>query len=156
MGQVAKKTGYTLWGAAHQLADTMVVSSSDGGVYEHFVGARVIELGAGLGLCGILASYFPQTKVVITDGDSKVLEGTNENISKNKSSALGRKLRWGLPEDEMATFCKELEGEGYTNEQGRFDIVFGSDIIYDKDVVPALLDTVTYLLGKSNLAANGS
>lgn len=154
-GQVTKKTGYTLWGAAHQLADAMVTPCAQGGVYERFIGARVIELGTGLGLCGILASFFPGTSVIITDGDSKVLEGALKNVTKNESLAIGRKLRWGLPPSDMAAFCGTLKGADDVSERGRFDIVLGSDIIYDKDVVPALLDTVVYLLRESRAEKSG-
>ena len=115
-GQTAEKTGYTLWGAAIKLAKNMVVSKSDGGLYEYFFpnvnrSTKVLELGAGLGLCGILASKLdvgnawagksPRIQVVVTDGDSKVLDGIRDNIELNFDNTKTRniipmKLRWGI------------------------------------------------------------
>ena len=141
----------------------MTATAENGGVYDKYFSAggtgtvSVIELGAGLGLCGILASYMPGAKVVITDGDTKVLEKTQANIdvsfaagpgagaAEGARTVVAKKLRWGIEHVE-AFLESDGELEGLTNAGGRFDVVMGSDIIYDEKVVPDLFDTVGRLM----------
>ena len=180
-GQTAEKTGYTLWGAAIKLAKNMVVSKSDGGLYEYFFpnvnrSTKVLELGAGLGLCGILASKLdvgnagegksPRIQVVVTDGDSKVLDGIRDNIELNFDNTKARniipmKLRWGIQyiDDFLSNIPDEYVNQVTTgvpkgDDENKFnltiknpqtanffDVIMGSDIIYDESVIPDLFDT---------------
>ena len=188
-GQTAEKTGYTLWGAAIKLANNMVVPKSKGGLYEYFARdgkkpTKVLELGAGLGLCGILASKLdvgrgkpgldsegkkPKIQVVVTDGDSKVLDGIRDNIELNFNDTNSRniipmKLRWGnqyiddflsnIPDEyvnKVTTSAQKSDDETSNltvieKHQDRqpatfFDVIMGSDIIYDECVIPDLFDT---------------
>lgn len=62
IGQTLQSTGLTLWRAGDFLSDYMYKNRS------MFAGKSLIELGSGLGLCGILASYLTDKPVVITVG----------------------------------------------------------------------------------------
>ena len=77
-GQVSERTGFTLWDAADVLAQYMVHEG-----LSHFKNKRVIELGTGLGLCGILATHLMPRRVILTDGDDRVLEKTRSNCVLN-------------------------------------------------------------------------
>ena len=145
-GQVSERTGFTIWDAADVLAHYMVrvpssENSLDGGL-PFFKGKRVVELGTGLGLCGILATHLMPSRIVLTDGDDLVLEKTRSNCVRNgvNESCVIKKLRWGVKEVE-----EFLTGE---DEEG-FDTVFGSDIIYDEDKLEVLFATVSRLLACS-------
>ena len=47
-------------------------------------GSRVIELGAGVGLCSIVASICQAKSVIVTDGDHTSIKLTQENVDRNK------------------------------------------------------------------------
>eukprot|EP00949_MAST-11_sp_MAST-11-sp1_P004040 g4040.t1 len=132
-GQVAAATGFTLWAASEKLAQYL--ASKEGA--KRILRKNVIELGAGLGLCGILASSVAKT-CVLTDGDSRVLEKTKRNVALNEcdvSRVECAKLRWG---PDVHSFMQQYP-DG-------FDVVLGADIIYDEDVVDVLFQTVASIL----------
>lgn len=60
IGQTLQSTGLTLWRAGDFLSDYMYANRA------MFEGKTVVELGSGLGLVGILASYLTDKRVVIT------------------------------------------------------------------------------------------
>lgn len=97
-----------------------------------------MKLGAGLGLCGILANHLGAKLVVLTDGDTDTLnflrENVENNVSSGSSSVKCRQLRWG----------KEfVESSNWNSFQ--FDVVLASDVIYVEEMIDPLLDTVVAL-----------
>jgi predicted nicotinamide N-methyase len=145
-GQISERTGFTLWDAADVLAHYMIrkhTPSVDGGLH-FFENKRVIELGTGLGLCGILSTYLNPKRVVLTDGDDRVLEKTRNNCALNgvDQRCEVKKMRWGVEEAE-SFLQKDSVDNNFTPG---FDTVFGSDIIYDENKVDVLFATVAKLL----------
>ncbi|CAI5717807.1 hypothetical protein KXD40_001135 [Peronospora effusa] len=127
IGQTLQSTGLTLWRAGDFLSDYM--SQNRG----RFAGKSIIELGSGLGLVGILASYLTDQHVVITDGDDDTIELLTANCQLNKveDRVQCRKLLWGIDLDQI---------------EDKFDIVLGADIIYEQEHVVSLFETAKYLL----------
>ena len=160
-GQQLNSTGLTLWRAAPLLCDYMVGNSS-----ELIIDKNVLELGAGLGLCGILAGALGARRVVITDGDTESLEGMRVNVSRNMGVfAQGvvscKQLRWGLALDAFSRHCKatgcevcrtadhvcaSIHSSEKASSQYRFDTIIGSDIIYTEGILDPLFTTVNYFL----------
>ena len=103
-------------------------------------GQRVLELGAGLGLCGILASHWEATQVVLTDGDTDALAGLRTNVTQNAAtyrcpSVRTAQLVWGEGLDD------------FTHTYGStFDSILGADIIYVEEILQPLWATVDRLL----------
>jgi len=105
------------------------------------------QLGAGLGLNGILAwKMTSNSEVFITDGDSDALVLLRKNIDRNMSvgdvSCSSRvschQLIWGR--DTAALFLEKFSlGK-------KFEIIVASDIIYAKCIIKPLWDTVNTLL----------
>ncbi|CBN76104.1 conserved unknown protein [Ectocarpus siliculosus] len=89
LGQTLASTGLTVWRAAQEMARFM---------WEHrrwFAGKRVVELGAGLGLCGVLASKLCiGGTVVITDGGEEftdsAMDALRANLVKNSCNLLAQ------------------------------------------------------------------
>ena len=132
-------TGVTLWQAAPRLADYIIQQNSD----TLCKGKSVLELGAGLGLCGIVACYKGAKSVIMTDGDTKTLEGMRANVKHNCNNDVGdriqcKQLLWGSP--HMDTFLEEY---------GQYDTIIAADVIYTKDSIEPLMETVACLLEKS-------
>ncbi|XP_007888783.1 protein N-lysine methyltransferase METTL21A [Callorhinchus milii] len=95
---------------------------------------NVIELGAGTGLVGIVATLLG-AKVTITDRDV-ALKFLESNVQENLSSdvlprAQVKELNWGVSLEQF--------------EQGSYDMILGADIVYLEETFPALLETLEYL-----------
>jgi predicted nicotinamide N-methyase len=119
--------GVALWPAAVALAHEV---ASRG---EAFRGARVLELGAGTGLPGIVAASFGG-RVVQADRNELVMSVCRRNGARNGVDIAEYRLtdwsRW--------------------DDAGRYDWVLGSDILYGDEAHPHLR-----AIFESNLAGGG-
>jgi len=93
---------------------------------ELFIGSRpCLELGCGLGICGLAAAALGAKHVILTDGDEQVLLLAQEAVETNRALFASdscvvetRVLRWG--------------GEGEEEADGRYhcDVLLCSDVLY--------------------------
>ncbi|KAL9097544.1 MAG: hypothetical protein Q9165_000440 [Trypethelium subeluteriae] len=132
-------TGLRTWEAALHLGSFL--TTEDG---EAFVKDRhVLELGAGTGFLSILcAKHLGAARVVATDGDPGVVQSLDENLSLNRLQSINavrtEVLKWGRPlqpnwiEEEIAKYPH--------------DVILGADLIYDKEIIPLLIDTICDLI----------
>lgn len=123
-----KQSGQYLWPAAKGLSLYL---------YEHkhlIENERVVELGAGCGLAGLVAGKLEATSIVFTDYDYGSLNLIDESVKLNdltdKCSTLF--LKWGNIAD--------------TKHITDVTIAIGSDLIYCKDVVVPLFTTISQFL----------
>ncbi|KAH9261197.1 hypothetical protein BASA81_000901 [Batrachochytrium salamandrivorans] len=95
-------------------------------------GKRVLELGAGTGLCGIVASkLFALDNLLVTDGDEATVHLCQRNCAFNKVERyVCEKFLWGE---------RQLEG--------KVDVVLACDIVAApyREYFPALLNTFIML-----------
>ena len=119
-----------------------------------FENKRILELGAGLGLNGILAwrsTATSNSQVCITDGDSDALVHLRENVERNrctttndddddeKSRAVScNQLIWG--KESSSQFLEHVAN----NET--YDVILASDVIYAPVIVVPLWETIVTLL----------
>ena len=90
---------------------------------EPLSGRTVLELGAGLGVTGIVASYFGHT-VTITDYTTEVLDFARVSAAVNKCSSISfETLDWLKP-----------------SPIGEFDTIIGSEILFNKKFFEPLLN----------------
>lgn len=142
IGQTLNSTGLTLWRAAPILCQFLMDNAD---VYVK--NKNILELGAGLGLCGILAGVLQARRVYITDGDSASLKGLRENVDRNdipepSDRVKCRQLRWGVNLDQFSRhIASDVRGD-----DSRFDMIMGSDIIYVETIIDPLFTTVDALL----------
>ncbi|KAL7560438.1 hypothetical protein ACA910_016184 [Epithemia clementina (nom. ined.)] len=127
LGQTLNSTGLTLWRASNILCDFMVkhkevIRSAN----------KVLELGAGLGLCGIVASKLGASLPFYSSGDDN--------------------------EDDDVLRCYQLIwGENlylFSEMHGSFDLILGSDIIYVEEILEPLWNTIDLLLSSRDKNAN--
>lgn len=97
-------------------------------------GRRVVELGCGLGLAGITAGLLG-ARITFTDYVSTALEHAERNCRLN-----------GL--DPRAADFVTLDWE-QPEEIGRFDMVLGSEILYDYFTHSALIDVLRRIVEPS-------
>uniref|UniRef100_A0A8C7Y0M3 EEF1A lysine methyltransferase 3 n=1 Tax=Oryzias sinensis TaxID=183150 RepID=A0A8C7Y0M3_9TELE len=98
-------------------------------------GKRIIELGAGTGLVGILAARLG-AEVTLTDLPL-ALPQLQANVSANTLSN-------GWPSAEPAVLPLSW-GEDHLNFPSDWDLVLGADIIYLPETYPLLLKTLAHL-----------
>jgi hypothetical protein len=124
-------TGFSVWQASEVLC-TYVVNNND-----KIPSGPCIELGAGLGLCGIALAKLGRD-VVCTDSNAKVLELARSGACSNGvQDSLGVfELSWG--DQSAAEALKRQLGQ-------RPALVVGADLVYDEALIPALVETIAYL-----------
>ena len=90
-------------------------------IRESIKGKRVVELGSGIGLVGIVAAALGATESVITDVDDVLpLIENNIQINQQQNSAKAACLWWGNDSDMKAV----------TADQPPIDFLLAADVVY--------------------------
>jgi len=114
-----KATGEAFWPASRLLMDYLVEDCA----LLKGDGRRVVELGCGLGLAGLVAAaLLGETKgseVVLTDGDAGV-------VARACASAESAQL--------TSTVSCAVHRWGEAHDLGRFDVVLAAEVLYDPNV----------------------
>ena len=105
--------GWRVWPSAEALAAYLVENP------EAVRGKDVLELGAGLGVPGLVAAALGAERVVLSDSRNEYLDVMRGNVEKN---GLGNCTVALL---DFTTCLSQIEAV--------FDVVLGSDIMYDVD-----------------------
>lgn len=136
-GQTLNSTGLTLWSASTHLCEYIASCAAT-----EIQGKDVLELGAGLGLCGILAHKLGATKVVLSDGDTDTLQEMRHNV------ALNTNIRYVCSDTNIR--CEQLVWsrrlKDFQKYFGTFDVILASDVIYVEEILEALFATVVTLM----------
>jgi hypothetical protein len=126
----------------------------------------VIELGCGLGLCGLVAHAIQQEQqaannnaslqnshdqqqqqplVVLTDSDQETLQYARRNVERNHCAETDVRLEildWCSPEDIQRVKNLTLPLSPSADDAGGYDRVLASDVIYEA-TAPILKDFMT-------------
>ena len=149
--------GAKLWKAAVMLSWELVRNPS------WCEGRRTLEIGAGVGLCGLLAARLGATRVVLTDFEHPLLDSLCAAVEDNGLGGVAEvaKLDWIREAEEAAAAAEQESGRRASENEndassasatGRgwgtlgsgetFDFVFGSDLLYERthaEVLPAVV-----------------
>jgi|EP00505_MAST-04D_sp_SCG-Rhode-Island_P003593 predicted nicotinamide N-methyase len=111
-------------------------------------GEVVLELGCGLGVCGAICAVRigcnDNGLVVVTDGDTAVVDRAIANANRNFSSTdcriIHRVLWWGdepemarLLDDANARLIQQSGAHVSRQTPRRFSLILASDVIYERD-----------------------
>mmetsp|Transcript_44627 Transcript_44627/g.100769 ORF Transcript_44627/g.100769 Transcript_44627/m.100769 type:complete len:315 (+) Transcript_44627:3-947(+) len=105
-------------------------------------GSRVLEVGAGCGLLGIVMAHLGHS-VICTEAREPLpilennIEAAQDAIARAQGSCRAELLRWDFPEDRAPL----LEKEGGK----KFDVILGTDVFFEKKLVAPLLETISSL-----------
>lgn len=125
-------TGAAVWTAGVSLASLLAREP------ELVKGKRILELGCGTGLCGIVAARLGAREVTLTDGNSDLLERVESNIAANLPNVPSsvdvrvRQLPWGEFVD--------------SDLRGAYDVVLASDVLYQSSAWRPLAACIKELL----------
>lgn len=121
-----------LWPAARALAAAVADRA--------LAGARVLELGCGLGLPSVAAALGGAT-VLATDWSEDALRFVELNAARNGVDVETALLDWRAPADELL--------------RRRFDLVLASDVLYETRNAEVLLELLPRLGAEALLADPG-
>jgi len=145
-------TGLCTWQAAFYLAEWCLANS------DKLDGIKVVELGSGLGLVGLTCwKKCNPSSMILTDFHPKVLETLVHNIENNLSnenivSSDDYGTHFQLSDAILSV--KFLDwiafSEGNSNDYHiEGDIILASDVVYDLDIIPSLVTTISKLLSRT-------
>jgi predicted nicotinamide N-methyase len=108
----------------------------------NFNNKKVLEIGAGAGICGIVCATLNIDKITITDRDPGCLMLIEKNIAENSEKLNKDKIQiksfdWGSKE-QLEKF------------KGTFDILIGSDIFYSAFMIEPLCNALDFLCEADN------
>ena len=136
--------GLLLWDSAPVLADALAALGP-------LEGKRVLELGAGVGLVGLVARHLGGD-VVQTDHAAEALELSRRNAALNRISGIVQhQADWCDWADWADTAFADLAGSG-EGTSGRFDLIIGSDILYDGAAHGPIADVLSASLAENGMA----
>lgn len=159
----AVQSGHYLWPAANALAQHLVDNyHKTGQCCGHK--NKIIELGAGCGLAGLIAlQVFDAGCLIFTDHDPGTLQRAKDNYKRTmkamkatnaqdlSTNVYFETLHWGDNDADLGVIQQLLDiGSNAANKKeisdDRFDIIIGSDLVYCTEVVRPLLVSVDHLL----------
>lgn len=174
LGQQLDSTGLTMWRAGEDLGRYLYDKRAS--IFKGGQGRRhVLELGCGLGLCGILAARLnPRGVVVLTDGDELAMEkvwvdgfsllyayiGEGHSLpscsppTHNQTTTSGTQLNANVEANAVANGCAVTTRQLLWGEHAellrefpdKFDLVLAADVIYEEGAVAPLVATVAATL----------
>lgn len=132
-------TGLSVWAGAELLCRYLTARPAP----TVLRGKRVLELGAGAGLCGLVAArVLGAASVLLTDGDAAVLANLRRNAAAGGGAAAVacHQLIWGA-----------ARAAAFARTHGRQDVVLATDCAYVTRSVRPLFATVAGVLAEDGV-----
>ena len=169
--------GEELWDAAYLLSAFIISSVQNDDC--SLKGRKILELGSGCGLVGMVAALLGPSQVILSDYTETVLQNLHSNVSTNKTAILGSNpnalihctcLDWSsyLRPDicnvewihEQSTRSQtpvsmmQISKDGcneVTVDLSNIDLIIGSALVYSLDGAFMCADTIHYFFEHSSL-----
>ncbi|KAK5580801.1 hypothetical protein RB653_000825 [Dictyostelium firmibasis] len=132
-------TGQVIWPSAQVLTQYIIKNQ------EEYKNKKILEVGSGVGVCGLFLARLGQP-CTLSDNNEIVLDLLRLNVEESTADGYKcdcMKLDWGNQDDMDKCLLKSKED--YC-DNGGFDMIIGSDIVYWKIGIIPLFKTVSHLL----------
>ena len=122
-----------MWNAARTLSERLARAP------ETVRGKTVLEVGAGVGTCGILAAKLGARSVTLSDFEEPLLEALDRSVVENGCAATcsARALDWRRELEREPTPTTNPRRAPLADDEV-FDVIIGSDVLYEREHVLAL------------------
>lgn len=142
--------GHHLWNAAPTMSDYLAANAD-----RLCKGKRVLELGAAAGLPSIVAHHLGARTVVTTDyPDADLMSNLQKNVNVNCKTAIEENriqsdgYIWGHDVQKLLSHVRtEQDSDQF------YDVLLLSDLIFNHQAHPAMLETMDRCLPKSGKSA---
>ncbi|XP_003746395.2 methyltransferase-like protein 22 [Galendromus occidentalis] len=131
MATALSDVGLQVWPAALAMADFLLHE------HEKFKESLLLEIGGGVGLCGLVASRVAK-KIVCSDYKAEIVDAMKTNFLKNR----------GVVRDNFECLVLDVKDAEVVD----CDFLFGSDLIYDDEITDNILNFVKRSLLKTTVA----
>lgn len=147
------QVGLKLWEACFVLADYLLACTP-----ECVQGKRVVELGAGVGLLGLIARFcLGARRVTLTDVDPEVLRFLRHNVQANEGLVGNMGGGVNEAEDEASSIevaaldwadTADYQGLllGREGEEDGPSVILAADCIYDREAIPSFVSVLGWAL----------
>ena len=126
---LANGVGARLWRAARTMCARLAADASA------IRGKRVLELGAGVGACGILCAKLGARAVVLSDFEEPLLDALERSIALND---VGDRCVVAAVDWRRELRLERTPGARALDDADVFDVIIGTDVLYEKSHVDAL------------------
>lgn len=107
-------------------------------------GACTLELGAGTGMCSIVAKKLGAETCIATDGDDRVVQILTKNVQLNKEAVHAHVLSWGDAKSHTQ-FCTE-----FPDLKSKLNLILAADVLYKAMLIPLLFNSVEQFFSESS------
>ena len=131
----------SVWISALFIADHIYLLDLDRHVNKNSRAIRILELGAGAGLPGILiAKSRNDVQVVLSDyPDEELITALNQNVTANISNGSSHVIPYDWTTGDITPFHALLEDDG-------FDLIIAADTLWNVDLHDVFLQSLESLL----------
>lgn len=104
-------------------------------------GKKLMEIGSGSGVSGIVAARLDPQELVLTDGDLDTVDNLLDNLERNGIAVSGTLA--GTGGGVCKVQCVQVSWEAFADHpvsKMRPHVILGADLLYDPGVIPSLVD----------------
>lgn len=134
-------TGSRIWPGAYHLSRLLLTGQLD------IKDCNVLELGSGLGICGIAALHAGAHRVAFTEYQDSLLERCRENVQTNCDKSLQE--RFTYLNLEWSSFNVKTHAAfshwNSTRDSSKEVVVIGSEVVYEESHVELIMHVLTEL-----------
>jgi len=149
-------SGRQVWCGSYLLSQYLISERYSADKKPSIEGKRVLELGCGTGLLGMVAARNQSPCVALTDGDEEALKLVRVNLENDanllpRGIAYAKYLRWGEEEsyDDFSTWCRE-KWPTMWKDNVDFDVILAGDVLYKDDLPVLFFNAVNRFLSNSS------
>ncbi|EJD47875.1 S-adenosyl-L-methionine-dependent methyltransferase [Auricularia subglabra TFB-10046 SS5] len=136
----AGTTGLHTWGASLALCQHLQEHP------ELVRGKRVLELGCGSGLLGIVVARLGAEKTILTDGSQEVLDRCRDNVQRAQNVPYGSAVRFALLDWTDSLIDDTSRAMAERVREWDPQIVLCADVVYAPEIIPPLAETLCTIL----------
>eukprot|EP01100_Stratorugosa_tubuloviscum_P010202 TRINITY_DN435_c0_g1_i1.p1 TRINITY_DN435_c0_g1~~TRINITY_DN435_c0_g1_i1.p1 ORF type:complete len:343 (+),score=143.25 TRINITY_DN435_c0_g1_i1:89-1117(+) len=141
-----QQTSYSNVGLAWKVWDSSIIFSRWLWANQHIlVQKKVLEVGSGCGLVGMVTSMFCE-KITLTDYTQQILDNIQHNINLNQTLINKNNITLSLL--DWCTFSPTNLPQGI---ESKYDVIIGTDVVFHLALAKLLISVIAALLDENGV-----